>query len=464
MTVPRLSMASVSGYRQPDGAGIGLSGPARDGYLSIRGGIGGIAVQLEELTGGAEKLESLAADLLAVETEAGRIGEQLCVLAGAAPWSAAPHIAAVRNSQWSLRVVRQEMQQLSSRIRDCRREYELAEWRADAVRFLGLAGVADLRGSVAAMAGTGVPDRNSMEGLVSTLGLESADTRRRIAREPLFRDLLMGFLRPRPLQLRQEDTVPVALDTSPAGLLERVRLIDARGAGFIEIVAVGDGPDRAYVVVVPGTQAAGGRMGQDNPFDEAGIAEGMFYGSAEVDAAIVAALRAAGAEPGSPVVAVGYSQGGIHAMNLAADPLVRREYPIGYVVTAGSPVAGISAPPGVGSLHLEHRADWVPGADGAPNPDTRDRVTVTLGSTPVAGPGEGGLGAGHSLSGYQIGARQVAGSSDPSLVATTAVLGALLGAGGSATATRFQLTRTRDLPRRAPATEPRAGERGLGGR
>ncbi len=464
MSARRLAAGNVSGYPQAEGGGIGLSGPARDGYLTIRGGAGGIAVQLEELTGGAEKLDSLAADLLAAETEVGRIGEQLGMIAGAAPWSAAPHVAAVRNSQWSLRLVRQEMQQLSTRIRDCRREYELAEWRADAVRFLGFAGVADIRGSMATMAGTGVPDRSSVEGLVSTLGLESADTRRRIARAPQLRDLLMGFLRPRPLQLRQEETLSVALDSSPAGLLERVRLIDARGAGFIEILAVGAGPARTYVVVVPGTQAAGSRMGGENPFDEAGIAEGMFYGSAEIDAAILSALRAAGAEPGASVVAVGYSQGGIHAMNLVADPRIRHEYNVGYVLTAGSPVAGINAPPGVGSLHLEHRADWVPGADGTPNPDTRDRVTVTLGSPPVAGPGEGGLGAGHSLSGYENGARLVAASSDPSLVSTTAALGVLLGAGGSATATRFQLTRSRELPRRAPATEPRSRERGLGGR
>ena len=41
------------------------------------------------------------------------------------------------------------------------------------------------------------------------------------------------------------------------------------------------------------------------------------------------------------MVAVGYSQGGIHAMNLAADELFLNEYDMKYVLTAGSPVGGI---------------------------------------------------------------------------------------------------------------------------
>ncbi len=77
---------------------------------------------------------------------------------------------------------------------------------------------------------------------------------------------------------------------------------------------------KAYVVVIPGTQA-GGDMGGNNPFDEAGIAEGLGHRSAEVNAAVLEALQAAGAENGAPVVAVGYSQGGIHAMNLATNDL-----------------------------------------------------------------------------------------------------------------------------------------------
>jgi hypothetical protein len=130
-------------------------------------------------------------------------------------------------------------------------------------------------------------------------------------------------------------------------------------------------------------------------------------------------------------------------MNLAADELFLNDYDMKYVLTAGSPVGGIVPAADVTSLHLEHRQDWVPGTDGTPNPDAKNRVTVTLAS-PVATPdgGEFGIGPGHRLSNYAAGARLVAKSDDPSLVASTAVLSGVLGAGGTATATRFALTRT----------------------
>ncbi len=53
----------------PSGSGgpIGLTGPAVDGGLEIRGGLGGITFQLEELMGGAGKLDDLAEELADVE-------------------------------------------------------------------------------------------------------------------------------------------------------------------------------------------------------------------------------------------------------------------------------------------------------------------------------------------------------------------------------------------------------------
>ena len=96
---------------------------------------------------------------------------------------------------------------------------------------------------------------------------------------------------------------------------------------------------------------------------------------------MLSALHQAGAVKGDQVVAVGYSQGGAHAMNLSSDKAFLAEFDLKYVLTAGSPVGGITPQPGITSLHLEHRQDWVPGSDGTPNPDTRDRVTVTLTGT-----------------------------------------------------------------------------------
>ncbi len=450
----------------PSGSGsIRLYGPPDDGPLTIRGGVGGVSFQLEELAGGAERVDDLAARLSELEVEVRRIWEDLVPFQNLPRWSGTMALSSVGESGRNLQAVRTELQHISSQVRACKREYEMAESLASTARWMGIVSPTDVRESLANMATTHFPDDKTMETITASLGLAAADVKRRAAEETLVWDALerSGTLS-RPIDIHLEGTVPVSLDASPAGLLERIRLIDARGAGHIEVVEITNGGEKAYVVMVPGTQPAGFGAGGENPFDETGIAEAMVYSSDEMSVAALQALHAAGAEHGAPVVAVGYSQGGIHAMNLAADPRFLREYDLRYVLTAGSPVAGIKTMPGVQSLHLEHRADWVPGSDGAPNPDTRDRVTVSLSNTPRAAEGEGGIGIGHTLSTYQDGARLVSASNDPSLAGSTAALGAVLGAGGAATATRFSLARTKAPTPNLHAADTRRQERGYGGR
>jgi hypothetical protein len=139
-------------------------------------------------------------------------------------------------------------------------------------------------------------------------------------------------------------------------------------------------------------------------------------------------------------------------MNLTNDKVFLAEFDLKYVLTAGSPVGGITPQPGITSLHLEHRQDWVPGSDGSPNPDTRDRVSVTLTGRALTLPGEDpGLGPGHKLANYEAGAKSVSASENPSLVANTAVLAGVLGAGGAGKATRFA------VHRETQPTGPKAG-------
>jgi hypothetical protein len=227
--------------------------------------------------------------------------------------------------------------------------------------------------------------------------------------------------------------------------------VDEAGPGQIEVIRTANGGRDAFIVIIPGTQP--GNMGGPNPLDEVGIGESLGYGSEYTAAGIRSALRQAGAEAGDHVVAVGYSQGGIHAMNLGQDKAFLAEYDLKYVLTAGSPVGAITPAPGVSSLHLEHRQDWVPGSEGLPNPDTRDRVTVTLNGLVRTPSGEdSGLGPGHRLTNYEAGARAVSASADPSLAASTAVLAGVVGTGGAATVSRFQLVRAPRPP--APAAQP----------
>ncbi|WP_426938993.1 hypothetical protein [Pseudarthrobacter sp. S3] len=459
----------------PSGSGgpIQLTGPAVDGGMEIRGGVGGISFQLEELIGGAEKLDAAAGELAAVEVEVRRIWEDLCPYQDEARTTGTAALIGVGEAQWSVQAVRAELQRISNQVRASKRDYETAEAWAGFGRGMGggLTSTETL-GRQAGDLGLGfVPNREVTELVAGPLAMAAL-----LAVSPerfwvaLAADLAAGrhiaaavpllagvsgrsnrILQPRSVTLEKKETLPIEFDGSPAALLARAQIIDERGEGYIEVVEVDKGGQKAYVVVIPGTQA-GGEIGGVNPFDEAGIVEGLGHSSAEINAAVLRALQDAGAERGAPIVAVGYSQGGIHAMNLAADEGFLNQYDMEYVLTAGSPVGGIVPEAGVTALHLEHRQDWVPGADGTPNPDARNRVTVTLNS-PVTTPegGEFGIGPGHRLSNYQAGARQVAVSEDPSLMASTAVLSGVLGAGGTATATRFALTRSKP---QEPVTKP----------
>lgn len=440
----------------PSGSGgpIDVNGPALDGSLEIRGGIGGITFQFEELIGGAEKLDDLADELIDVEAEIARIHNGIrWTQSQSQQWLLGTEAeitlgAAQRNVQ----AVREELQGISSQVRASKQDYEMAEALANFSADVGIPSLKDfehVRMDVMPfpdLRGTDLALRNVVRAKQDILGIA---------------EFLNPALRPRPIIVERQETLPIDFDGSLASLLDRVRIIDERGRGYIEVLETDDGGQKAYVVVIPGTQT-GGEIGGVNPFDEAGIVEGVGHSSGEINAAVLKALQVAGAEKGAPVVAVGYSQGGIHAMNLAANELFLNEYDMKYVLTAGSPVGGIVPDADVTALHLEHRQDWVPGTDGTPNPDARNRVTVTLNS-PVTTPegGEFGIGPGHNLSNYQGAARLVAASDDPSLLASTAVLGGVLGAGGTATATRFALSRSKapaPVPSPMPQPPPRPSE------
>jgi hypothetical protein len=436
-----------------------------DGALEIRGGIGGITFQLEELIRGAGKLDDFADELAAVEVEVHRIWEDLGKYQNDSRPSGTMALLSVGEAEWSVRAVRDELQRISSQVRASKRDYEDAEVLAGLSRgagaglgnpvilgrqagdlWLGHAVNGEAAEQLVGPLALGVLLAVSPERFAMAVGADLAAGRHIAAAVPLLTGVAgqrIRILEPRPVTADRRETLPIEFDASPAALLERARIVDERGEGYIEVIEVDNGGQKAYVVVIPGTQT-GGEMGGSNPFDVAGIGEGLGHRSKEINAAVIQALRAAGAEAGAPVVAVGYSQGGIHAMNLATDGLFGNEYDMKYVLTAGSPVGGIVPAADISTLHLEHRQDWVPGGDGTPGPDARNRVTVTLNGPVHTAEGEDpGLGPGHRLTNYEEGARLVSASEDPSLVASTAVLGGVLGAGSTATATRFALSRTK---------------------
>lgn len=457
-------MAEVS----PAGSG-GAPVPAApvDGMLRIRGGVGGLSFQFEELLAGASALDGLIRELAEVEAEAERVRRALFPYQYDSYTTGSNAIVTVGEGTRALGRVRMELERLCREVRASHREYESAEARNTLLLRIGRTGPG--YGPLWGMAGLPpLTVRDTAEDAFSQapgrlallLGLPGGAA---AAGEPAggVRAAVRGltgapgldFLRPRPVRITGRETRTEEADVSPAGLLLRAGSA-GRNSGEIEVLRLGQHGNRAWVVIIPGTQLDGLPQGT-NPFDAAGIAEGLGYDSAETAVAIRQALAEAGAEAGDQVAAVGYSQGGIHAMNLGRDKAFLADYELKFVLTAGSPVGGIAPGAGTSSLHLEHEQDWVPGADGTPNPDLKDRVTVTL-STPIPGHEwlEPGMGPGHAIERYADGARDVAASQDPSLQASTSALAAVVGAGGTATVTRFSLRREAMPPQRGTPVAP----------
>ncbi|NCT91490.1 hypothetical protein GXB85_11080 [Cellulomonas sp. APG4] len=132
---------------------------------------------------------------------------------------------------------------------------------------------------------------------------------------------------------------------------------------------------RTWVVAVPGTQSTslgGGR----NPLDMGSNLRLVGGRASDSSHVVRQAMERAGVEPDEPVLMVGHSQGGMAVMDVAGDPALRDRFDVAAVLTVGSPVAHQPLPADVEALHVEHVQDYVPATDGAPNPADPHRTTV----------------------------------------------------------------------------------------
>lgn len=197
---------------------------------------------------------------------------------------------------------------------------------------------------------------------------------------------------------------------------------------------------------------------EDNAWGASGVREAMALRSQHVVEAVDTALVEAGAAEGDRIVTVGYSQGGSHAVNVAADPRIAARYDVDTVVTYGGLSANAELPEDVVALHLEHEEDVAIALDGAPNPVGPQRTTVMFnGYTPDmeasgAAPQEAGFfGAAHGFDTYT---HHVETSlRDPAVTEQLAPTLEHLAAvtTGPAAATTFTLSRQQTDPPRHPA-------------
>ncbi|MEJ5944087.1 hypothetical protein WDZ17_02080 [Pseudokineococcus basanitobsidens] len=198
---------------------------------------------------------------------------------------------------------------------------------------------------------------------------------------------------------------------------------------------------RRWVLVLPPTQTTADPRSSatTNPADLGSDLRAVGHVPSAASRAAVRALEEAGARPGDPLLLVGYSQGGIVAAQLAADPHLRSVARVDAVLTAGAPSGGYDVPDDVAVLSLEHEEDWIHRLDGERSPATPGRTTVSrdltdAGDLTGADLRRDGM-SGHDLSRYTETAALVDASEDPSLVAWRERVAPYLDAEGT-TATR----------------------------
>lgn len=146
----------------------------------------------------------------------------------------------------------------------------------------------------------------------------------------------------------------------------------ANGQVRIEGIRGADGR-RRWIVYIPATTDWSPHP-SGNTTDTTTNLEAASGADSAMHEVVRTAIADAGIPAGEEVMLVGYSQGGIVATSLAADPDPPAD--VAAVVTVGSPVGGIDVPSDVDVLSVEHAEDIVPSLDGEQNPDEAHWTTV----------------------------------------------------------------------------------------
>jgi hypothetical protein len=208
----------------------------------------------------------------------------------------------------------------------------------------------------------------------------------------------------------------------PAGFADLAdRIPTADDGGQVRIERYGDPAHPSWLVYLGGT-LEWSPTGSTEPWDMTSNVTAVADQEAGSYRAVLEALRAAGVQPGDPVVPVAHSQGGLIAAELAA----RGDINAVGMVTFGAPAGQVAVPAGLPAIAVEHSDDIVPALGGtAAEDDTRLYVRRELfagSDVPVGEP----LPA-HQLAGYRETARLVDASAEPRLLAFREQLGGIVG-------------------------------------
>ncbi|GAA3707844.1 hypothetical protein GCM10022377_22120 [Zhihengliuella alba] len=254
-----------------------------------------------------------------------------------------------------------------------------------------------------------------------------------------------------------------AKETKPGSIQAMLANQDAAderrsGPGAIAVSSTETASGTVHTVSLPGTQTGDGNASEENPWGTGGLVDGLTGDSRHATAAVLEALQGVGAAPGDRVVLTGYSQGGIHAANIAANELFQQQYDVAGVLTFGAPVGATDVPDDAYALHFQHAHDAVPGATGELTETSYNQLVVSsVEYAPGQSPGvdaDSILSDAHALENYRHLALTGALSDDPDL---QRVYGGLAGIYAGATSTRRYSVRLR---RDTGAVGPRTAKGG----
>ena len=400
------------------------SPPDVDGVARVIGGVGGIRFQWEELGRGARIVDDASGELANVAETVAAMGVRL----SAVQLLAAPNIAGSGASMASGAAAAEAISMAHQRLVDSSSELKGAADKIRLSRFTYEAADVVVRGLIGDI---------------------------RTSSDPFGPLPLVGA----PLTVKHTRSETTRLDGTVDDLLAQVSHATDEPGNAFEVLEVEGESGPTYIVVIPGSEGSS----WEEPFSFYGVVEAKDGNSRYVHDAVARALEEVGAEESASVILVGYSQGGMHAMNLANSGPLPEKYSIEHVVTAGSPVEREEAPERTTFLHLAHTWDAVPHADLVARDDRPNQVSVVLDHHAKLAKGEDfGFGPAHKIDSYRQGAQAVDMSSHPSIAPITAALSAAV-AGSTAKRHVFQITRPPLIgPQPAPTSTPFNARRGKG--
>jgi hypothetical protein len=147
-----------------------------------------------------------------------------------------------------------------------------------------------------------------------------------------------------------------------ASYLDDISALGNHGAVLLRRIAGTDGSTR-YVLLLPGTSF--GRFSNNTPQDVVGALDNTLRTDTTYTRSAGQLLRSAGVPPGSELMIVGHSLGGIAALNLAMDPEFVSRYRLTHTVAVGSPIdSKRPVDPDTKVISLVNNYDIIPDLDG----------------------------------------------------------------------------------------------------